>query len=178
MRLGLLGGIAAVGLGYFAYIENYNKQQLLLEQEENLWKNTQTYAIGRDDWTLVDCRTNKVITKDDLNGKWILMYFGFAHCPDICPETMEKVMDIFDIHAAEMKKNNDQKEILPVFITIDPERDTPEALAYYLEDYPHFLGLTGSSKQIKEVCKNYKIYFRYTYLSDHWKMPAHQINNC
>ena len=73
---------------------------------------------------------------------------------------MEKVMDIFDLHSAAMKKDKDLKEILPVFITIDPDRDTPEALAYYLEDFPHFLGLTGSSNQIKEVCKNYKIYFR------------------
>ena len=76
----MVGVIGAIGLGYFAYLENYNKQKLLIEKEENLWKNTQTYAIGRDDWTLVDCRTNKVVTKADLNGKWILMYFGFAHC--------------------------------------------------------------------------------------------------
>ena len=133
---------------------------LRIEKEENLWSNSQTYHIGRDDWTLTDCRTNNVVTKEDLNGKWILMYFGFAHCPDICPETMEKVMDIIDIHAKEQKSNSKLTDILPVFITIDPERDTPEALSYYLEDYPHFLGLTGSSKQIKEVCRNYKIYFR------------------
>ena len=87
------------------------------------------------------------------------MYFGFSHCPDICPETMEKIMDIIDIHKVEQKKDSSLPDIQPVFISIDPDRDTPEALAYYLEDYPHFLGLTGSMAQVKSVCKNYRIYF-------------------
>ena len=92
---------------------------------------------------------------------------------------MEKVMDVLDIHGIEKKSGKDWKsqknqtwatdfnlfkdpslpEVLPVFITIDPDRDTPEKLADYLEDYPHFLGLTGSMNQIKSVCKNYRIYF-------------------
>ena len=114
---------------------------------------------GKGDWTLIDCKTEKVITKKDLHGKWVLMYFGFSHCPDICPETMEKIMDIIDIHKAEQKKDSSLPDIQPVFISIDPDRDTPEALAYYLEDYPHFLGLTGSMAQVKSVCKNYRIYF-------------------
>ena len=87
------------------------------------------------------------------------MYFGFSHCPDICPETMEKIMDIIDIHKSEQKKDSSLPDIQPVFISIDPDRDTPEALAYYLEDYPHFLGLTGSMAQVKSACKNYRIYF-------------------
>lgn len=61
------------------------------------------------------------------------MYFGFAHCPDICPETMEKIMDIKEIHDHARKKNADLPDLEPVFVTIDPERDTPENLAYYLE---------------------------------------------
>ena len=60
------------------------------------------------------------------------MYFGFSHCPDICPETMEKVMDIVEIHNKESGQEK-KHEILPVFITIDPERDSPEILNYYLQ---------------------------------------------
>ena len=93
----------------FYYNNRVNEEILEMEREENLWKNTQTYNIGRDDWTLIDCRTNKTVTKADLNGKWILMYFGFAHCPDICPETMEKVMDIMDIHLNNKKSNPELK---------------------------------------------------------------------
>merc|ERR1712110_701325 len=106
---------------------------------EELWKNSQTYDIGLGDYTLIDCRTSKTITKQDLTGKWLLMYFGFAHCPDICPETMEKVMDIIDLHQHEQKSKPNLSDILPVFVTIDPARDGPAELAYYLEDYPHFL---------------------------------------
>ena len=61
------------------------------------------------------------------------MYFGFAHCPDICPETMEKIMDIKEIHDHARTKNPELPDLEPVFVTIDPERDTPENLAYYLE---------------------------------------------
>jgi len=68
-------------------------------------------------------------------------------------------MDIVDIHNIERKTDSNLPEIQPVFITIDPDRDTPEKLADYLEDYPHFLGLTGSMNQIKSVTKNYRIYF-------------------
>ena len=57
---------------------------------------------------------------------------------------MEKVMDIVDIHKLEQKTSPDLPDIHPVFITIDPDRDTPEKLADYLSDYPHFLGLTGT----------------------------------
>ncbi|CBY12826.1 unnamed protein product [Oikopleura dioica] len=158
-RFGIVGFVA--GSVYFMhwYDEELKKAKLKQEREQNLWNNTQQYNIGRNDWTLVNCRDNSVVTKEKLKEKWLLMYFGFAHCPDICPETMEKIMDIKEIHDHERKKNPELPDLEPVFVTIDPERDTPQNLAYYLEDYPSFLGLTGSSQQIKQMCKNYKIYF-------------------
>jgi len=161
VRVAIVSGIAASTFVFYGYIKHRREEELKLEREENLWKNTRNdgMGIGRDDWTLINCATGNTVTKKDLSGKWVLMYFGFSHCPDICPETMEKVMDIVEIHNKAAESDKKKHEILPVFITIDPERDSPEILNYYLQDYPHFLGLTGSSKQIKEVCKNYKIYF-------------------
>jgi len=149
------GGLYAM----YTHSENYKEEQKRIEREQAQWSNANNVDIGKGDWTLIDCKTEKVITKKDLHGKWVLMYFGFSHCPDICPETMEKIMDIIDIHKVEQKKDSSLPDIQPVFISIDPDRDTPEALAYYLEDYPHFLGLTGSMAQVKSVCKNYRIYF-------------------
>jgi len=154
--------LAALWAGFYGTIEysnQYKLEQERMKKEQAQWSNANNVDIGRGDWTLLDCKTNSPITKDDLKDKWLLMYFGFAHCPDICPETMEKVMDIVDIHKLEQKTTSDLPDIHPVFITIDPDRDTPEKLADYLSDYPHFLGLTGTMAQIKSVTKNYRIYF-------------------
>merc|ERR1711953_736552 len=141
------------------FTSSYKEEQERMQKEQDGWSNHQNLDIGKGDWTLIDCKTKMPITKQDLEGKWIIMYFGFCHCPDICPETMEKVMDVCDIHEKERKANPTLPPIQPVFITIDPDRDTPENLAYYLQDYPHFLGLTGSMSDIKSVTKNYRIYF-------------------
>lgn len=95
-------------------------------------------------------------TSEDLKGKYSLVYFGFTHCPDICPEELDKMAKMIDIVKQEMRGN----VMLPVFITCDPERDTPAVLEPYLKEFhPDLIGLTGSWEEIKNVCKAYRVYF-------------------
>ena len=85
------------------------------------------------------------------------VYFGFTHCPDICPDELDKMAEIID---KVKEATNDDKVFLPVFITCDPVRDTPEVLREYLKEFhPDIVGLTGTYEQVKNVCKQYRVYF-------------------
>ena len=89
----------------------------------------------------------------DFRGRYMLIYFGFTFCPDICPTTLAVVAEALD------KLGPDAKKIVPVLITIDPERDTPAVLADYVKAFgPTFVGLTGTPAQIKDVEKKYRVY--------------------
>jgi len=83
------------------------------------------------------------------------IYFGFSHCPDICPDELDKMGEAIDI--IQEKSPNCLRSI---FISCDPNRDTPEVLkAYLAEFHPSITGLAGTWLQTKEVCKQYRVYF-------------------
>jgi protein SCO1/2 len=85
------------------------------------------------------------------------VYFGFTHCPDICPDELDKMAAIIDKVKEATKGEN---IFLPVFITCDPARDTPQVLREYLKEFhPDIIGLTGTYEQVKHVCKQYRVYF-------------------
>jgi cytochrome oxidase Cu insertion factor (SCO1/SenC/PrrC family) len=89
----------------------------------------------------------------DFRGRYMLIYFGFTFCPDVCPTTLAVMAEALD------KLGPDAKNVVPVFITIDPERDTPKVLADYMKAFgPSFVGLTGSVAQIKDVEKKFRVY--------------------
>ncbi|KAL5002454.1 SCO1/SenC-domain-containing protein [Aspergillus recurvatus] len=98
-----------------------------------------------------------VFTEESLKGKYSLVYFGFTHCPDICPDELDKMAEIID----RVKEANKGENIfVPVFITCDPARDTPEVLRNYLQEFhKDIIGLTGTYEQVKQVCKAYRVYF-------------------
>ena len=106
-------------------------------------------------------------TSDDLRGRYALMYFGFSHCPDICPEELDKMAKMVDLVAEKFGRDGgstggegSQGVMRPVFITCDPARDTPAVLDTYLKEFhPALIGLTGSWEAIKSVCKAYRVYF-------------------
>lgn len=103
-------------------------------------------------FTLVD-QDGKQVTEKDYTGRYRLIYFGFTYCPAICPTELSKIT------AALNKLGGKSKDILPMFITIDPERDTAEKIKNYIKLFhPSLVGLTGTTEQIKTVLKNYKIY--------------------
>src|SRR5262245_44144028 len=81
----------------------------------------------------------KTVTDQDFRGRYMLVFFGFTHCPDICPAELQMVAEALD------KLGDKANEVVPIFISVDPERDTPEVLAAYVKSFgPKFVGLTGS----------------------------------
>lgn len=107
----------------------------------------------RSEFTLVD-HTGRTRTEDDFGGRWQLAFFGFTHCPDVCPTTLSTISQLLDEMGADASK------IAPLFITIDPDRDTPEAMAEYVEAIdPRVIGLTGSPEQINEAARAFRVYF-------------------
>lgn len=103
-------------------------------------------------FTLID-HEGHTRTQADFKGKILLVYFGYSFCPDICPSAL------YNISQALEKLGSKAKEIQPLFITIDPQRDTVQHLARYRENYhPSFIMLTGSEQQIQDVMKAYKVH--------------------
>lgn len=94
------------------------------------------------------------VTEKSFGHKYLLIYFGFTYCPAICPTELQKMAEAF--HAL---PKNWQTRIQPLFISVDPERDTPEALRNYVDLFlPELVGLTGTPDQIAAVKTAYKIY--------------------
>lgn len=86
-----------------------------------------------------------------LQGKKALIFFGFTNCPAVCPTSMAVISAVME--------QVDADEVQPVLISVDPERDTPEAMKVFLEDfYPTFIGLTGDAEKLKAVKRAYKVY--------------------
>ncbi|XP_015897248.3 protein SCO1 homolog 1, mitochondrial [Ziziphus jujuba] len=111
----------------------------------------------------------KNVTEKDFLGKWTVIYFGFTHCPDICPDELQKLAA-----AVDKIKQKSGIEIVPVFISVDPERDTVEQVHEYVKEFhPKLIGLTGSSDEIRNVARAYRVYYMKTaeedsdYLVDH-----------
>ncbi len=110
-------------------------------------------ALIGGDFSLVN-GSGKQVQASDFRGRYMLVYFGFTHCPDICPTTLLVMKNAID--ALGEKK----KSIAPIFISLDPERDTPEAVGKYVTNFGDTLvGLTGSAQQIKEAANAYRVYY-------------------
>ncbi len=118
------------------------------------------FSIGRatvgGPFNLID-HTGKPVTDKDFRGKFMLVYFGFTFCPDICPTGLQVAAQAID------KLGTKGERVTPIFITIDPERDTPQQLASYVASFhPRLVGLTGSLEQITAAARAYRVYFRKT----------------
>jgi protein SCO1/2 len=111
---------------------------------------TGTALIGGP-FTLVG-KDGKPVTDQAFRGKYMLVFFGFTHCPDICPAELQVMAAALD------ELGPEANEVIPVFITLDPERDTPKAVADYVMNFgPRFVGLTGSPEAIAEAAKAYRV---------------------
>jgi len=102
---------------------------------------------------LVD-QNGKTVTDADLKGKWSLVYFGYTHCPDACPTALN------DIAIALDELGPQRNAVRPVFVTVDPERDTPAVLKSYVTafDAP-ILALSGTPEEIAQAAKGYRVYY-------------------
>jgi protein SCO1/2 len=103
---------------------------------------------------LID-QNGKPVSDQDFRGRPFLVFFGFTHCPDVCPTTL------FDISEVMKSLGPDADRIGAVFITVDPERDTAAALKDYLSSFdPRVRGLTGDAAALAAVAKEYRVYYK------------------
>jgi protein SCO1/2 len=104
-------------------------------------------------FTLVD-QDGETRTEADFKGEYMLIYFGYTYCPDVCPTALNDM----GLALGELGKSADK--IRPVFITVDPARDTPERLKPYVANFhPRMVGLTGSDEAVTAAAKAYRVYF-------------------
>ncbi|XP_023760206.1 protein SCO1 homolog 1, mitochondrial [Lactuca sativa] len=163
--------LVATGAGVIFYydqekkrhIEDINTSSTAVKQGPSAGK----AAIGGP-FNLIN-HDGKSVTENDFKGKWTLIYFGFTHCPDICPDELQKLAAAID-----KIKAKSGFEIVPVFISVDPERDTVEQVSEYVKEFhPKLIGLTGDPDEIKKAARAYRVYYMKTeeegsdYLVDH-----------
>lgn len=103
----------------------------------------------------LDGANQKKWTEKDLKGKTVLMFFGYASCPDVCPTTMAQLTEI-------LQKLGDQaKNVRIVFVSVDPHRDTPDVLQAYVNAFnPNAIGLTGNEKTISDLARRYRVAYQ------------------
>ena len=161
---GSLAVLMATGGGIAAYYRYLREEHV--KEVKNLPSSGKA-AVGGP-WTLVG-PNGQAFDSKSLEGEFSLLYFGFTFCPDICPDELEKIAESVDLVEKLTKR-----KVRPVFITIDPERDSTEIVNEYCEEFhPRLLGLTGSAEQIKRVTRLFRVYFSKTndsaedYLIDH-----------
>ena len=147
LRFTLLAAIAllALVLGYLV--------AALISPSPPLSQPTQTLSLDGS-FNLID-EAGQPVTQDSYEGKFKLVYFGFTYCPDVCPMQLEVVS-----HALDIAKISPEW-LTTLFITLDPERDTPEDMKIYTDNFhKSIIGLTGSLEQIQQAAKAYKVYFQ------------------
>jgi len=141
----ILAGLVIIGTGTFLVLA-------LRDTPRGAAGTALTSAIGGP-FQLVD-QNGKTVTDADLKGKWSLIYVGYTHCPDACPTALN------DISIALSELGPKRDAVRPVFITVDPERDTPETLKAYVTSFDApILALTGTADQVATAAKGYRVYY-------------------
>ncbi len=150
----------AVGLFAAAYVTNLKTPAPVGEAEKARTAEEIAREIVTGEFALVDGR-GRPVTDADFRGSWLLIFFGFTHCPDICPTTLGTVALVMDELGA------DGDALQPLFITVDPARDTPEVVgAYVAAFHPRIIGLTGSEEQVASAAKSHRAYYAKVPVSD------------
>lgn len=125
----------------------------------------QTASIGGP-FSLLDGDGRRV-TEADFKGKWLMIFFGYTFCPDACPTALSAMAEAMDRLGAQAD------QVQPIFITVDPERDTPQVMKEYVGNFgPKIVGLTGTSADIAAVAQSFRVYYKKSgdgpnYLMDH-----------
>lgn len=114
-----------------------------------------TGAAYAQDFRLPDDADGAMRSLGEFKGKVVLVFFGFTQCPDVCPTALGRAIDVRKLLGA------DGDKVQVVFITVDPERDTPEVLREYMKAYdPSFIALRGNAEQLASTAKEFKVYFQ------------------
>lgn len=148
-RLVIIAALAFVLGGLVALLALPGARERLLPSATSVGQ-----ALVGGPFTLTD-QTGRRVTDADFRGKHMLIMFGFTYCPDVCPSGLQV------ISAALEQLGPKAEKVVPVFISVDHERDTPEQLKMYLESFhPRMVGLTGSADDIAAAAKAYRVYFK------------------
>ncbi|EPY39273.1 electon transport protein SCO1/SCO2 [Angomonas deanei] len=156
----LLWGLLAVTLAVLTVVMSLRirKEQMRFDPRLRAVKafdSDEGVSIGGP-FELKDAFTGKKVTEKDFEGKWMYVYFGFTNCPDVCPEEMAKMTRV--IRHLDKKVGKDYWE--PVFVSLDPKRDTPEKIKEYLSEFsPRIRGLYGTTEQVEAAARQYRVYF-------------------
>ncbi|NXS08483.1 SCO2 protein, partial [Neodrepanis coruscans] len=123
-------------------------------QRERRLRHLRQLALGQGDFQLQDS-AGIPRRKADFLGRWVLLYFGFTHCPDVCPEELQKLSRAVEL----LERDPALPPVQPLFVTVDPERDDAAALRRYLRDFhPRLLGLTGTPEQVRAAAAAFRVY--------------------
>lgn len=136
--VGLIGAIAGISLWTLSHKPAHLEVVTLLPEPRSI-----------ADFTLLD-QDGQPWSKADLRGRWSLMFFGFTNCPDVCPNTLFELQRVEEI--LDSKLDGEPAGHQVVFVSVDPQRDTPEKLGKYVEYFnPDFVGVTGEAEQIRAL---------------------------
>lgn len=142
------GSIIVFTLGYLYKLKSDRQKQIDFNN-----KMTMGQADIKCLFDLVDT-DGKKRTSEEFRGRWLLVYFGFTHCPDVCPEELEKLSEAID------RLHKEKFDITPLFITVDPQRDKPALMRKYLDEFSSkWIGLTGDDEQIGRTAKSFRVYY-------------------
>lgn len=96
----------------------------------------------------------KMVSDKDFTGRYMLIYFGYTFCPDVCPTELQVMTGALEL------LGDEAKQIQPVFVSVDPGRDTPAVMKEYVGNfYPGMIGLTGNAKQVAKIAKLYRVFY-------------------
>lgn len=110
-------------------------------------------AAVHSEFTLTD-HTGKRVTEADFDGRWQMVFFGFTYCPDVCPTTLAYIATVLDT------LGDSATRIAPLFVSVDPDRDTPEVMSDYVSAFhPQIVGLTGSDADIAATADAFRVYY-------------------
>jgi cytochrome oxidase Cu insertion factor (SCO1/SenC/PrrC family) len=111
-------------------------------------------ALVGGPFTLTD-QHGAEVTQQDFAGRYMLIYFGYTYCPDVCPMSLANMTQALDLLPPD-----EAEQVVPIFVTVDPERDTVEQLAEYAPLFhPRLVALTGNSEATKAAAQAYRVYF-------------------
>ncbi|MCE3263364.1 MAG: photosynthetic protein synthase [Pseudoduganella sp.] len=124
-------------------------------EQQLKFENTDLTGLGYGKGFSLNDHTGKPVTLESYKGKVVVLFFGFTHCPDVCPTTMAEMSAVMK----ELGPDADKVQVL--FATLDPERDTQELLAQYVPGFdPRFVGLYGTPEQTAATAKEFKVFYQ------------------
>lgn len=129
--------------------------QMMLSPAQSSFKNTDVTGLDyAKDFAMTD-HMGKMRTLADFKGKAVVVFFGYTQCPDVCPTTMAEMANVMQ----QLGPLSDEVQVL--FVTVDPERDTPELLSKYVPAFdPRFLGLVGDKEATGKIAKEFRVFYQ------------------